>query len=244
MEFGDILSAKRGIMKTNVLLIDDDNELAELLTEYLARFDIQLSVADNGEEGLKLLRQSQPHCVLLDVMLPRADGFVICQEIRKISDIPVIMLTARGELADRIVGHELGADDYLPKPFEPRELAARIQAMLRRIKLVSDGNILRHGDLELDTLHHTATRNGEKLYLTTLEFDALVIFVRHHGVTLSRDMLADLLSDGDWESSSRSLDVLISRLRQKLGDDPQSSKYLKTLRGHGYLFVGIKTDAG
>src|ERR1700722_5071649 len=119
-------------MKTKVLLIDDDHKLAWLLTEYLGRFEIQLATAGNGDEGLRLLRLDPPDCVLLDVMLPGQDGFEVCREVRKISGVPIIMLTARGEVADRIVGLELGADDYLPKPFEPRELAARIQAVLRR----------------------------------------------------------------------------------------------------------------
>ena len=119
-------------MKINTLLIDDDHKLGELLTEYLDRFEIHVTTAENGEDGLRMLRHTGPDCILLDIMLPGQDGFEICREIRKVSDVPVIMLTARGEVADRVVGLEIGADDYLPKPFEPRELAARIQAVLRR----------------------------------------------------------------------------------------------------------------
>lgn len=229
-------------MKDRVLLIDDDEELAELLAEYFGKFDIQLDAAENGEEGLKILQQNKPDCVLLDVMLPGSNGFLVCQEIRSVSKVPVIMLTARGELADRIVGLELGADDYLPKPFEPRELVARTQALLRRQKSFLEGAIVKSGDLVLDTLHRTVNQKGEKLNLTTLEFDALVIFIQHVGKVLSRDTLAELLKGGDWVSSGRSLDVLVSRLRQKLGDDSHNPKYLKTMHKHGYLFVGMEND--
>src|SRR5690606_12158559 len=148
------------------LLIDDDRKLAGLLAEYLRRFEITLSHAGSGDEGLRLLRHETPDCVLLDVMLPGRDGFDICREIRKTSDVPVIMLTARGEVADRIVGLEIGADDYLPKPFEPRELAARIQAVLRRKQTPARGEVIRCGDLEVDTGRRSAYRDGQDLRLT------------------------------------------------------------------------------
>ncbi len=225
-------------MKINTLLIDDDHKLGELLTEYLDRFEIHVTTAENGEDGLRMLRHTGPDCILLDIMLPGQDGFEICREIRKVSDVPVIMLTARGEVADRVVGLEIGADDYLPKPFEPRELAARIQAVLRRRHSSSRSGVLRCGDLEVDNSRRMASRNGEDLRLTGLEFDALMAFVRNVGVILSRDQLMDLLKGGEWEPLNRSLDVLVSRLRQKLGDDPQSPRYLKTVRGSGYLFLG------
>ena len=229
-------------MKINALLIDDDRKLGELLTEYLNRFEIAVITAETGDDGLRLLRQNMPDCLLLDVMLPGRDGFEICREIRKFSDVPIIMLTARGEVADRVVGLEIGADDYLPKPFEPRELAARIQAMLRRRNTSSRGEILRCGDLEVDRSRRMASRSGEDLRLTGLEFDALMIFVQNVGTILSRDQLMDLLKGGEWEPLNRSLDVLVSRLRQKLGDDPQKPRYLKTVRGSGYLFMGGLDD--
>ena len=230
-------------MKINTLLIDDDQKLGELLSEYLERFDIGLTTAENGEAGLDKIHQSDPDCVLLDVMLPGRDGFEICREVRKTSNVPVIMLTARGEVADRVVGLEIGADDYLPKPFEPRELAARIQALLRRRTATSiRGELLQCGDLEVDASRRMAFRKGEDLRLTGLEFDALMAFVRHVGVILSRDRLMDLLKGGEWEPLNRSLDVLVSRLRQKLGDDPQQPHYLKTVRGAGYLFLGGADD--
>jgi two-component system phosphate regulon response regulator OmpR len=224
-------------MKLKALLIDDDRKLAGLLIEYLRRFEIFLAHASAGDEGLRMLRSDPPDCVLLDVMLPGRDGFDICREIRKFSDVPVIMLTARGEVADRIVGLEIGADDYLPKPFEPRELAARIQAVLRRKQAPARGEILRCGDLEVDMGRRSASRNGEDLRLTALEFDALAIFARFPGVVLHRERLVDLLKGGEWDPVNRSLDVLVSRLRQKLGDDPQTPRYLKTVRGTGYLFL-------
>ncbi len=229
-------------MKIKTLLIDDDKKLAWLLTEYLGRFEIQLATAATGEEGLRMLHYEAPDCVLLDVMLPGQDGFEVCREIRKTSDVPIIMLTARGEVADRIVGLELGADDYLPKPFEPRELAARIQAVLRRQQASPRSEILHCGDLEVDCSRRIAARNGNDLRLTALEFDALVAFVRNVGVVLNRDKLMDLLKGGEWEPLNRSLDVLVSRLRQKLGDDPQQPRYLKTVRGSGYLFLEGRDD--
>jgi DNA-binding response OmpR family regulator len=231
-------------MKTKVLLIDDDHKLAWLLAEYLGRFEIQLATAGNGEDGLRQLRLDTPDCVLLDVMLPGQDGFEVCREIRKISGVPIIMLTARGEVADRIVGLELGADDYLPKPFEPRELAARIQAVLRRQQPSPQAETIHCGDLEVDCARRTASRSGEDLRLTALEFDALLAFVRNVGTILNRDKLMDLLKGGEWEPLNRSLDVLVSRLRQKLGDDPQHPRYLKTVRGSGYLFLAGRDDEG
>jgi len=229
-------------MKIKALLIDDDKKLAGLLGEYLRRFEIVLAHGATGDEGLRMLRIDPPDCVLLDVMLPGKDGFEVCREIRKTSDVPVIMLTARGEVADRIVGLEIGADDYLPKPFEPRELAARIQAVLRRKQAPIRGEILRCGDLEVDMGKRTAVRNGEDLRLTALEFDALAVFARFPGVVLHRERLVDLLKGGEWDPVNRSLDVLVSRLRQKLGDDPQTPRYLKTVRGTGYLFLGGLDD--
>jgi len=225
-------------MKIKALLIDDDRKLAALLAEYLVRFEIQLLQAYNGDDGLRQLRLESPDCVLLDVMLPGKDGFEVCREIRASSDIPVLMLTARGEVADRIVGLEIGADDYLPKPFEPRELAARIQAVLRRKQAPTRGEILRCGDLEVDMSRRSARRGGEDLRLTALEFDALAVFARYPGVVLHRERLVDLLKGGEWDPVNRSLDVLVSRLRQKLGDDPHLPRYLKTVRGTGYLFLG------
>ncbi len=230
-------------MKIKVLLIDDDRKLAGLLAEYLQRFDINLVHAGNGDDGLRLLRQDpRPDCVLLDVMLPGRDGFEICREIRSFSDVPVLMLTARGEVADRIVGLEIGADDYLPKPFEPRELAARIQAVLRRKQAPARGEILQCGDLEIDMGKRSVTRHGEDLRLTALEFDAMAVFARYPGVVLHRERLVDLLKGAEWDPVNRSLDVLVSRLRQKLGDDPQTPRYLKTVRGTGYLFLGGLDD--
>jgi DNA-binding response OmpR family regulator len=229
-------------MKIKTLLIDDDRKLAGLLAEYLRRFEINLVHAGSGDEGMRLLRTESPDCVLLDVMLPGRDGFDICREIRKTSDVPVLMLTARGEVADRIVGLEIGADDYLPKPFEPRELAARIQAVLRRKQAPARGEVIHCGDLEVDTGRRSAYRNGEDLRLTALEFDALAVFARFPGIVLHRERLMDLLKGGEWDPVNRSLDVLVSRLRQKLGDDPQTPRYLKTVRGTGYLFLGGLDD--
>jgi DNA-binding response OmpR family regulator len=224
-------------MKTKVLLIDDDQEMAELLSDYFRGHNIVLVAAETGEQGVAMLRQESPDCVLLDVMLPDDSGFSICKAIRKNSNVPLIMLTARGELADRITGLELGADDYLPKPFEPRELVARIQALLRRLTFISEGKVVHCGDLTLDIERRTALRGGVKLPLSTLEFDALLIFVNHVGRVLSRDKLSELLNSSNWESNRRSVDVIVSRIRSKLGDDPHDPRYLITVHKTGYLLV-------
>ena len=152
------------------------------------------------------------------------------------------MLTARGRPEDVLKGFAAGADDYLPKPFEPRELAARIQAVMRRQHPAQQGELVKCGDLEIDPSRRSAHRAGEDLRLTSLEFDALLAFARHPGTVLNRDRLMDMLKGGEWEPLNRSLDVLVSRLRQKMGDDPQRPRYLKTVRGTGYLFLGGRED--
>jgi DNA-binding response OmpR family regulator len=233
---------RRGFMKKKVLLIDDDSEMSELLSEYLDRYNIELLAAGDAQKGMRLLRQENPDCVLLDVMLPGKDGFLVCADIRRESHVPVIMLTARGELADRIVGLELGADGYMPKPFEPRELAARIQSLIRRATL-SDGNLLQYGEIELDLKHRMATRKGVKLPLTTMEFDMFFIFVSHVGVVLSRETLVEHLHKINWESSAQSVGVTVSRLRRKLGDDPHNPLLLKTVHKSGYVLTKANHDA-
>lgn len=237
------LKSMTGIMNPKVLLIDDDKELAELLAEFFAGNDIGLVSASNRDQGMKLLSREDPDCVLLDVMLPGEDGFSVCKAIRKFSNVPIIMLTARGELADRIIGLKLGADDYLPKPFEPGELVARVQAIVRRRTLFSDGSLLHSGDLNVDLQRRLARRGESEIELTPVEFDTLVIFIRNAGKVLSRDALIKLLGEAKWQSNYRSVDVIVSRLRQKLGDDSHNPRYLKTLRMVGYLFLRPKEDA-
>ncbi len=224
---------------TKILLIDDDEKLGELLTTFFERFDMNLVAATHPDEGLRQLEAAKPDLVILDVMLPGQDGFEVCRTIRRSSNIPIIMLTARGEVTDRIVGLEIGADDYLPKPFEPRELVARIQNILRRSadRPSSDGP-LKFGDLTIDLERRTAELAGESLELTTMEYQLLVLFVKNPGRTFTRDEILNELRGIDAQLFSRSVDILVSRLRQKLQDTTKRPRYIKTVWGTGYIFIG------
>ena len=224
---------------TKILLIDDDEKLGELLATFFERFDMELVAATHPDEGLRQLEAAQPDLIILDVMLPGQDGFEVCRTIRRSSNIPIIMLTARGEVTDRIVGLEIGADDYLPKPFEPRELVARIQNVLRRSadRRNSDGP-LKFGDLTIDLERRTAELAGESLELTTMEYQLLVLFVENPGRTFTRDEILNELRGIDAQLFSRSVDILVSRLRQKLQDTTKQPRYIKTVWGTGYIFIG------
>jgi two-component system phosphate regulon response regulator OmpR len=219
-----------------LLVIDDDEALNALLTEYLGQFGFAVRTAALPEDGLRALKTDPPDLVVLDVMLPGMDGLAVCRKIRETSGVPIVMLTARGGVMDRILGLEMGADDYLPKPFEPRELVARIQAVLRRGSAPAADESLRAGALEVSRATCTARLHGRPLALTTAEFELLGLLMRNRGRVLSRDRILDELRGTDWESYDRSIDVLVSRLRQKLGDDPRSPRLIKTVRGEGYLF--------
>lgn len=224
-----------------ILIIDDDRGLNELLKTYLGQFDIQALTAVRPDEGLALLRAKAPSLIILDIMLPDRDGFSLCREIRKESNVPIIMLTARGELADRVAGLELGADDYLAKPFEPRELAARVQSLLRRAGMAQTNEAraeqLQAEELTVDLHGRRAWLHGTELDLTTSEFEILALFLRHPGAVLTRDAIMDKIRGIDWEAYNRSIDVAVSRLRQKLQDDPKRPRYIKTVWGSGYLFL-------
>jgi two-component system, OmpR family, response regulator len=219
-----------------ILLIDDDEDLAPPLATYLKRFDLVLDSAARPSLGLARLAAQQYDAVILDVMLPEMDGFEVCRRIRRDSDIPVLMLTARGDVTDRVVGLELGADDYLPKPFEPRELAARLQTILRRSR--SDGtraNRLLFDGLEIDLQRRTVQRQGETVELTGTEFELLVMLAREPGRVFSRDEILNRLRGREAELFTRAVDILISRLRRKLEPLP----VIKTLRNAGYTFAGV-----
>jgi len=226
---------------TRVLVIDDDESLGELLTEYLGGFGFAVRAVGHPEEGLRALRADPPDLVVLDLMLPGMDGLAVCRKIREGSRVPIVMLTARGDVTDRILGLELGADDYLPKPFEPRELVARIQAVLRRGAAASgDGaeEILRLGPLEVSWASCAASLDGRPLALTTAEFSLLGLLVRNRGRVLTRERILDETRGVDWEAYDRSIDVLVSRLRQKLGDDARRPRFIRTVRGTGYRWIG------
>lgn len=226
---------------TRVLIIDDDTRLTAVLTEYLARFGYSVRAAAHPVAGLRAIKSDPPDLLILDVMLPEMDGLAVCRKVREVSRLPIIMLTARGDVADRIVGLELGADDYLPKPFEPRELVARIQAVLRRGTQDSEG-IARAGAVDVNWTTRTAAVAGRVLELTTAEFEVLGVLVRHHGRVLSRERIIEGTHGINWEAYDRSVDVLISRLRQKLGDDPKRPTFIRTVWGVGYSFIGGPRD--
>ncbi len=227
-------------MTLRVLLVDDDEALTALLVEYLARFDMAATAAAHPQEAFRLLRAAPPDVLVLDVMLPGMDGFAVCRKVRETSDVPIVMLTARGDLADRVVGLELGADDYVPKPFEPRELVARIQAVHRRRSKGAEEELLRSGTVVVDLATHTARLGDEELPLSTAELRLLALFLRHPGRVLSRERLLDETRGAGFEAYDRSIDVLVSRLRQKLGDDARHPRFVRTVRGAGYCFVGVR----
>lgn len=222
-----------------VLLIDDDRKHSELLREYLKQFDIKLDCAGDADEGLRKLSRSQPDLMLLDIMLPGRDGFDICREVRKTSNIPIIMLTARGDVIDRVSGLEIGADDYIGKPFEPRELVARIQTILRRTgRFESSQPVLRFEGIEIDTDARTVTVDGKRVELTSMEFELLAILARRAGKKVSRDQILNEMRGIDAAIMTRSVDIMVSRIRQKLGDSVKPPRFIQTIWGTGYSFVG------
>ena len=219
-----------------VLLIDDDEALAAPLAVYLRRFDLELEAVVRPSAGLERLAQGGIDAVILDVMLPEMDGFEVCRRIRSTSDVPVLMLTARGELSDRVVGLELGADDYLPKPFEPRELAARLATILRRVRSVTTP-VLRFDGLSIDTVRREVQRQGEAVDLTGTEYELLLLMAREPHRMWTRDEILNRLRGQDaLDLHTRAVDILVSRLRRKL--EPLAC--IKTLRNAGYTFAGAR----
>ncbi len=226
------------LANTRAFLIDDDERLNALVASYLHRFGVSVQWFAHPEVGFQALKDDSPDIVILDVMLPDIDGFTLCRKIREFSRVPIVMLTARGDVTDKIVGLDLGADDYLAKPFEPRELLARIQAVLRRGGRSERDERLRIGALEINRAKRSAAIDGRDLALTSAEFELLSLLVRNRGRILSRDRIMDQTRGVDWDAFDRSIDVHISRLRQKLGDDAKRPAFIRTVRGSGYLFVG------
>ena len=225
-------------MNETILIIDDDEKLNGLLERFLKKYGFRTLAAPTPSQGLELLEKKDPDLIILDVMLPQMSGFDVCRKIRRTHDVPIIMLTARGEVTDRIVGLELGADDYLPKPFEPRELAARIQSVLRRSAGTRESRVARFGDLTIDFAKKTAILEAKPLDLTTNEFNALEMLARHAGEVLDRDRLLNRLRGMDCDAFNRAVDITVSRLRQKLGDDPRRPRWIRTVWGAGYVFIG------
>jgi DNA-binding response OmpR family regulator len=221
-----------------ILIIDDDVNLNALLTEYLQGFGHTLVSETTAAAGRKRLRRELPDLLILDVMLPDTDGLTLCREFRAEYDLPIIMLTARGEVADRVMGLELGADDYMPKPFEPRELVARIQSVIRRARERNQGEVLACDSLRLEAETRRVELDGNEVELTTMEFELLKGLMESRGRVLSRDHLIERLRGIDADVYDRSIDMLISRLREKLGDDPRRPRFIRTVRMGGYQFVG------
>jgi len=223
----------------NILIIDDDIQLTELLIEFLTSFKYNIIAKHTPEEGLVYLDKNEVNVIILDIMLPGMDGFQVLRKIREDLSTPIIMLTARGEVTDRIVGLELGADDYLPKPFEPRELLARIQSILRRTH--SAAAIVEHvhfKGLSVDKNKQEVLLDKKLISLSTTEYDALLLFIEHSTETLDREFLVENLRGISWQSYDRSVDVLVSRLRGKLGETPAKTRFIKTVHGVGYKFIG------
>ncbi len=224
-------------MPSRVLLVDDDARLHELLKSYLEDNGFVVASARDGREGLERLAREPFDAVLLDVMMPGMDGLEVCRRIRDKSQIPIVMLTAKGDETDRVVGLELGADDYLAKPFGPRELLARLRAVLRRATPNEAGRSLRVADLEVEIGARRVLLAGREIELTGIEFDLLVALAERPNRVVSREVLLELAGRTDTHVSDRTVDVHISHLRQKLGDEARTPKRIKTVRGVGYVLT-------
>ena len=235
-------------MPEHILMIEDDESLSAMVVEYLNGFGMQVSTRPTALEGLAVLQHGKPDeprelgefdGLILDVMLPDLDGFEVCRRVRAASDIPILMLTARGDEMDRIVGLELGADDYLPKPFHPRELLARLRAILRRSRRADSPPTarLRFGRLEIDQDARFIRVDGHECSLTSYQFELVSILARNAGLVMSRDALMDRMRGEDLEAFDRSIDVHISRIRAAIEDDPKHPRRIITIRGVGYVFA-------
>lgn len=228
-----------------VLVIDDDQAIRELLAEYLSKNNFDVITAEDGREMDKQLLTHKPDLIILDIMLPGDDGFILCQRIRQTSHVPIIMLTANSDEMDRVLGLEIGADDYIAKPFSPRELLARIKALLRRTQFASEENktsvksrYLLFSNWKLDTKQHILIdENNEEISLTGADFQLLTLFLENTNSAISRDQICQALHGRDAFANERGIDVHLSRLRQCLKDDAKSPKIIKTIRGAGYVFI-------
>jgi DNA-binding response OmpR family regulator len=224
-------------MYETVIIIDDDKKFNQIVSDYLIRNNYIVQSFTNPVEGLHMIHNEEPDIVLLDLMLPKIDGFEVCKEIRKTSTVPIIFLSARQDVMDRITGLEVGADDYLPKPIELRELTARIQAILRREKKSFNKNKIQFGNMLIDYELRSVSINQKEIKITSSEFEILSILSQNQGRVLSRNMLAEKLKGFDRTAFDRSIDVLIGRLRKKIHDDPNHPGFIKTIWGVGYLFI-------
>ncbi|HLM61907.1 MAG TPA: response regulator transcription factor [Pyrinomonadaceae bacterium] len=225
-----------------ILMIDDDVKLCRLVRDYLAPFGFSVEAAHTGTDGLAKVKDRNYQAVILDVMLPEMNGFEVLKQLRGFSAVPVLMLTALGDESDRIVGLEIGADDYLPKTFSTRELLARLRAVTRRSQMATGQNQTENkeivvNDISINAVAREVVQNGQQVILTALEFDLLLCLARFKGRILDRDTLLDEIAGREYDIFDRSIDVHISSLRRKLGDDPKNPRYIKTIRSVGYMLV-------
>ena len=224
-------------MTDRILLIEDDRRLAEMVKNYLGEFGFSVTAAHSGGAGIALYRREGFDALILDLMLPDMDGLEVCRRIRADASARILMLTARGDAMDRIIGLEMGADDYLAKPFEPRELLARLRSILRRAKSEQTSEVLRFGRLEIDAAARQVRLDGEARNVTSYQFALLSALAQHAGRVMSREALMDLLKNERLEAFDRSIDVHISRLRAAIEDDPKKPRRVITVRGAGYVFA-------
>jgi DNA-binding response OmpR family regulator len=224
-------------MANRILLIEDDRRLAEMVQNYLGEAGFRITIAPTGKAGIALLARDTFDALILDLMLPDMDGLDVCRNVRERHATPVLMLTARGDAMDRVIGLEMGADDYLPKPFEPRELLARLKAILRRGTQDKRADMLRFGRLEIDLGARKVFLSGSECALTSHQFALLAALAQHAGRVMSREAIMDLLRHEPLEAFDRSIDVHISRIRAAIEDDPKKPKRVITVRGAGYVFA-------
>ena len=226
-----------------ILIIDDDKELTDLLEEFLGEHKYETLVYHNPVEALAFLKSKSVDLILLDIMLPEMNGLQVLRSIRESQEIPILMLTAKGDVSDKVVGLELGADDYMSKPFEPRELLARIQSILRRVKFSNSMvDIVEFDDLIINKVKEEVVLDGETVHLSTSEFEALSLFIDNNNEVLDREFLVENLRGITWQTYDRSVDVLVSRLRNKLGETPNRTRFLKTIHGVGYKFIAAPKE--
>ncbi|THF78731.1 response regulator transcription factor [Cohnella fermenti] len=226
-------------MKSTVLIVEDERKLRELVADYLEAEGLAWIEAANGDDAVALFREAAPDLVVLDILMPGLDGYDVCEEIRKLSDVPILFLTAKSEEEDELLGYDLGADDYMTKPFSPKVLAAKVKALLRRYESAkleraeAEGKQIDLGAVRIDAISREASLDGESLALTPKEFDLLLYFVSHRNIVLSRDRLLEHVWGFDYDGDERTVDSYVRRLRRKLGS---RAEWIATLRGNGYRF--------
>lgn len=224
---------------SKIMVVDDDSNICELLRLYLEKEGYDTILAENGTQALEKFDREKPDLILLDIMMPQLDGWQVCREIRKKSSCPIIMLTAKGEVFDKVLGLELGADDYVTKPFSVKELAARTRAVIRRQEYLSapQEEVLSAGGLTVDYARRRVTKNGQEIELTQREFELLYTLMKTPGRVFTREMLLDTVWKVDFYGDTRTVDVHVRYLRQKLEDEPDNPKRILTVRGVGYRFT-------